>query len=80
MLNKNGRKNLDLEGRLIKISIIENVGEKGITDNKHNIHSIRQNSKNYKAENKRPSTNNMLKPNDLFMRDKSYWSVENTRK
>jgi hypothetical protein len=80
MLNKNGRKNLDLEGRLIKISVIENWVEKGITDNKHNTHSMTQNSKNYKTENKRPSTNNMIKSNDLFMRDKSYWSVENTRK
>lgn len=41
---------------------------------------MRQNSKNYKTENKRPSTNKMITWNDLFMGDKSYWSVENTRK
>jgi hypothetical protein len=29
MLNKNGRNNLDLEGKLIKISVIENSGGKG---------------------------------------------------
>jgi hypothetical protein len=29
MLNKNGQKDLDLEGRLIKISLIENSGGKG---------------------------------------------------
>jgi hypothetical protein len=29
MLNKNGRNNLDLEGKLIKILVIENSGGKG---------------------------------------------------
>jgi hypothetical protein len=29
MLNKNGRNNLDLEGRLLKVSVIENSGVKG---------------------------------------------------
>jgi hypothetical protein len=52
-----------LEESLIKILVIENAGEKEITDKKkHNIRSMRQNRKNYKTENKRPITNNMIKP------------------
>jgi len=45
MLNKDGRKNLELEGRFTKISVMEKAGEKGITYNKHNIHSMKENSK-----------------------------------
>jgi hypothetical protein len=37
MLNKKGRRDQELEGRLVKILVIKNEEEKGITDNKHNI-------------------------------------------
>jgi hypothetical protein len=68
MLNKNGRRNLDLEGSLIKTLVIENAGEKGITDKNHNIYSMRQNTKNYETENKRPITNNMIKSKYFYYR------------
>lgn len=34
-----------MEGRLIKILVIKNEEEKGITDNEHNISNTRQNRK-----------------------------------
>ena len=50
MLNKKGRRDQELEGRLVKILVIKNEEEKGITDNKHNTQNKRQTRKNIKQQ------------------------------